>query len=91
VNSDQVFGIIMTAIVASTWAVVRLFRGPLGDALARRLGGGSHGGGEREGEQEGQLAEMRARMAELEERLDFTERVLLQERRQSELEPGGRS
>jgi hypothetical protein len=90
VSADQVFAIIMTAIVASTWASVRVFRGPLGDALARRLGGG-HGGGEREAEQEARLAEMRTRMAELEERLDFTERVLLQERRQSELEPGGRS
>jgi hypothetical protein len=90
VNADQVFAIIMTAIVASTWAAVRVFRGPLGDALARRLGG-SHGGGEREAGQEAQLAEMRTRMAELEERLDFTERVLLQERRQNELEPGGRS
>jgi hypothetical protein len=89
-NSEQVFGIIMTAIIASTWAVVRVFRGPLGDALARRLDG-SRGGGERDAEQEVQLAEMRTRMAELEERLDFAERVLLQERRQSELEPGGRS
>jgi hypothetical protein len=89
VSADQVFAIIMTAIVGSTWATVRMFRGPLGEALARRIGGGQ-GSSEREAEQEAQLAEMRTRLAELEDRLDFTERVLLQERQQSELGPGGR-
>ena len=38
---------------------------------------------------DGEIAELRARVSELEERLDFTERVLLQERQAGELRQGG--
>ncbi len=89
-SGDQVFAIIMAAIVTSGWVSARIFRGPLGEALARRIGGAGHGSAQHATEQEAQLAEVRARMAELEERVDFTERVLLQERQQGELGGGGR-
>ncbi len=89
-SGDQVFAIIMAAIVTSAWASVRVFRGPLGDALARRIGG-TGSGGERVSEQDAELADLRTRLAEIEERLDFTERVLLQERQPGELGSRGQA
>ena len=56
-----------------------VFRGPLGQALARRL----EGGGNQPADQEAvlhALDEVRGRMAELEERVDFAERLLAQSR-----------
>ncbi len=61
-----------------------IFRGPLGQALARRL----EGGGVHSGDQEATLQaldEMRGRMAELEERVDFAERLLAQARQPDRL------
>jgi len=86
VGSDQLFAIIMASLVTSAWVVVRIARGPIGEAIARRLGGM----GSADAVQEAELADLRARMAELEERVDFTERVLLQERQPDELGSGGR-
>jgi hypothetical protein len=82
VSPDQV--LILIAIVAPVWAVTRILRGPLGDALARRLAGASQG----QNEASPEVAELRARVAELEERVDFTERVLLQERQPGQLHHG---
>jgi hypothetical protein len=79
VSPDQVFAIVMGSIAA--WTIARVFRGPLGEALARRIGGTSEPRAARGDEQ---VTELQARLTELEERLDFTERVLLQER-----SPGG--
>ena len=56
-----------------------VFRGPLGQALARRLEGGTV----QQADQEAllhALDEVRGRMAELEERVDFAERLLSQSR-----------
>jgi hypothetical protein len=64
-------------------AALGLFFGPVGSALARRLGGGSRtddthvaieGLGERVTEE---LDDLRNRLAEVEERLDFAERLLV--------------
>ena len=69
---------IPVGIVALVAAAV-IFRGPLGQALAHRLEGGSV----RQVDQDAMvhsLDEMRARMAELEERVDFAERLLAQSR-----------
>ena len=69
---------IPVGIVALVAAAV-IFRGPLGQALARRLEGGAG----RQGEQDATLHaldELRGRMAELEERVDFAERLLAQAR-----------
>ena len=42
-SPDQVFVIVMGSIAA--WTLARVFRGPLGEALARRIGGaGEHPG-----------------------------------------------
>ena len=82
-SPDQVLLIVLAAIAA--WTITRIVRGPLGEALARRLGGGSASAGVDPTE----VAELRSRVSELEERLDFTERVVLQERQAGELRPGG--
>jgi tetrahydromethanopterin S-methyltransferase subunit G len=84
VNPDQVFAIIIGSIAA--WTIARVFRGPLGEALARRIGGTAGQAAVREDDH--QVAELQARLAELEERLDFTERVLLQERSVGEIDRG---
>jgi hypothetical protein len=81
-SPDQVLLIVLASI--SAWTVTRVFRGPLGDALARRIGGVHQESGSRDHE----IAELQTRVGELEERLDFTERVLLQERQAGQLRPG---
>jgi hypothetical protein len=83
-NPDQVMLIVVVSICA--WTVTRIFRGPLGDAIARRIGGGS--GHAESGARDQEITELQTRVAELEERIDFTERVLLQERQSSQLRPG---
>ena len=83
-SPDQVLLIVLASI--SAWTVTKVFRGPLGEAIARRIGGG--GGQSESGARDPELTELQTRVAELEERLDFTERVLLQERQSSQLRPG---
>lgn len=83
-SPDQVLVIIAIAIGA--WTFTRMLRSPLAEALARRIGGARPSGGGRDAE----LADLRARLAELEERVDFAERLLLRERQAGTLEPGGR-
>jgi len=83
VSPDQVFAIVMGSIAA--WTIARVFRGPLGEALARRIGGTAEPRGAPGDEQ---VADLQSRLAELEERLDFAERVLLQERPAGELHRG---
>jgi hypothetical protein len=63
----------------------KMLRSPIGEALARRVGGDRLSSPA----QDGEIAELRTRVSELEERLDFTERVLLQERQAGELRQGG--
>ena len=82
-SPDHVMILIVIATVA--WAFTKLLRSPIAEALARRIGGDSPLGVA----QDGEVAELRTRVAELEERLDFTERVLLQERQAGELRQGG--
>jgi hypothetical protein len=83
-SPDQVLAIVMASIAA--WTLTRIFRGPIGQALARRIGGAEPGG--RPAADEVQIADLQARMAELEERLDFSERMLLQERQAGQLRQG---
>ena len=69
---------------------------PVGRALARRLGGGDKG----ESAESAALAEvdalreelqaLRGEVGEMQERLDFTERLLAQAREQGKLGPGGK-
>jgi hypothetical protein len=88
VSPEQIVTII--AIVTTAWTCNRILR-PIAEAFARRIGHTESGAIEREAEQAGQLAEVRQRLAELEERMDFNERVLLQGREQPELGEGGRA
>jgi hypothetical protein len=70
-------------------AAVVVLRGPLGRALADRIAhrrGGLDDG--QSGEIEGRLEDVQYRLQELEERLDFTERIVAQERNIERLEGG---
>ena len=83
-NSDQTFGIILVLVVSIVFAFAKIMRGPIGEALARRLGGKAEESG-----RDGEIAELRARVGELEERVDFAERVLLQQPERTQLPAGG--
>jgi hypothetical protein len=85
-SPEQIVTII--AIVTTAWTCNRILR-PIAEALARRIGRPESGPAEREAEHAAQLAEARQRLSELEERMDFTERVLLQGRQQAEIGDGG--
>jgi hypothetical protein len=85
VNDHIVMIIVLTGIGTAAWTAVRVLR-PLSEAFARRIGV-VKGGDERE--REDRLAELATRVSELEERLDFSERVLLQERQLGEVGQGG--
>jgi hypothetical protein len=74
---------IPVGIVGAISAAV-ILRGPVGQALAARLHGGSEAAVPSE-EVLGELDELRGRVMELEERLDFTERLLTQTRDASAL------
>lgn len=65
---------------------MRILKGPLGQALARRLAGTAPVA---ELVSDAELAELRARVSELEERVDFTERVLLQQQEAGRIPAGG--
>jgi hypothetical protein len=78
----MVTGMIIT--VATIFGVVQLTKGPVGQAIARRIQGRSREG---DGEMRAELAELRERvealrgtLEETQERLDFTERMLSQSR-----------
>ena len=70
------------SVVALGWAGVRIFNGPVGQALARRIQG-HHGGADAEVlhevlELRHQVDQMQQRLADTEERVDFSERLLAQ-------------
>lgn len=67
-----------------------VLRGPLGKALAERIHTGTVGAGEVPPELLDEMDEMRTRMVELEERVDFTERLLARQRADepAQLPPG---
>jgi hypothetical protein len=67
---------IPVGIVGAISAAIAL-HGPLGKAIARQLEGGQAGPGE---EVYAELDDLRNRVVELEERVDFTERLLTQVR-----------
>ena len=88
-------GDIAPALVGSIFfvaaAVVAVLRGPLGKALARRLEGSGASGTVAPMEIEElrtrleEVEQQLGRVHELEERLDFTERLLAQQREQARL------
>jgi hypothetical protein len=61
----------------AAWGGMMIFRGPIGQALAARIGGQAPADSpELPQEVYGELDDLRARVAELEERVDFSERLL---------------
>lgn len=85
--------VIATSVFFIAFASVLILRGPLGRALARRIEGGAGGGADpgmarRVAELEAQVAELERRadrVPELEERLDFAERLLARQADQQRL------
>ena len=74
------------ALVALAIAMAKILTGPIGSALAGRIRGSA-----RTAENAAQVAEMddvRGRLAEVEERLDFAERLLAQARETDQLHGG---
>ena len=74
--------------VAICIAGIFILRGPLGKAFARRIEGSGAGADERVMELERRVNELEARdarVAELEDRLDFAERMLAQQREAARL------
>jgi len=77
----MITGILTTGFLA--WGLVRVFQGPVGQAMARRIQG--RGGNAPEPELLHELDDLRLqvdqmqqRLTEAEERLDFSERLLAQ-------------
>ena len=80
-NSGDIAPVIITALLTLVTGAVLIFRGPLGRAIARRIEGDVGGAPE----VEARLNDLEARLvageqerAELAERLDFTERMVLE-------------
>jgi hypothetical protein len=73
------------AIVALTIAMVKIFTGPIGAAIGERIRG--HAMPVEDPALAAEVDQLRGRLAELEERLDFAERLLAQAREADQL-PG---
>jgi hypothetical protein len=71
---------IIPVVAILAWALVMIARGPLGQALAQRIAGGGHPPDVDTEALRGELQGMAQRLADVEERLDFTERVLQRDR-----------
>lgn len=73
---------IWMATAGAAWLIMR---GPMGEALASRFRGEA-GSSELHGETLAELEDLRGRVAELEERVDFSERLLAQQREPAQIE-----
>ena len=75
-----------------TVGAVLIFRGPFGKALAERLGRGDHqvspGDAAETEALRAEVEDLRWRLGEVEERLDFAERVLARNKDAGQLPPG---
>jgi hypothetical protein len=78
--------IMAMTLIGSGVALVFYFAMPMRKAMLRKIEGQGHGADPRLLEDVDQL---RDRVGELEERLDFAERLLAQQRDAAELPPGG--
>jgi len=72
--------------VALAIGLVKIFRGPIGAALAERIRGGTAPADDQPLAAE--VDNIRGRLAEVEERLDFAERLLAQAREADQLHGG---
>lgn len=85
-NMIPIFGMLTGALITGlmAWGVVQIARGPLGQALARRIQG-SHGSADSElfaemQQLREQVDQLQQQLIETQERVDFTERLLAQGR-----------
>lgn len=85
-NSDQHFALVLVVIFGVVMPLALAVGIPAGKAWARRLD--ASGRQQDQGETAADLQELRTRVAELEERLDFTERVLASHRESPQLGAG---
>ena len=74
------------AIVALALGMAKILTGPIGSALAARIRGASRTA--EDAAHAVELDEVRGRLAEVEERLDFAERLLAQARETDQLHGG---
>ena len=73
-----------------TIGAVLIFRGPMGKAIGERIAGRTPGVDHAETDAlRADLEEMRYRMIDLEERVDFAERMLAKHKDADQLPPGG--
>jgi hypothetical protein len=83
--------VIAMSVFTISVALVFILRGPLGKALARRIEGPAAAGSLAHGEMDDlrsrleEVEQQAARVHELEERLDFAERLIAQQREQPRL------
>ncbi len=85
----MITGVVITGIIV--WGGVHVFRGPIGHAIARWFGGGGQGEPDPAlidelDQLRGTVSRLEGHVAELEERLDFTERILAQRGEPARLE-----
>jgi hypothetical protein len=82
------------AMIAIGAGLIGMTLGPIGQAWGRRIEARISGGGPQAEELAQRLADLEAcaqRVAELEERVDFAERMLTQQREADQLPAGGKS
>ena len=75
----------MIVAVALAVGMVKIFKGPIGAAIAERIPGATTA---EDPAHAADMEHLRGRLAEVEERLDFAERLLAQAREADQL-PGG--
>ena len=76
----------LAAFAILCWGLVKIFTGPVARALGDRIRG--RAGGDADPALLAEVDQLRTRLAEVEERLDFAERLLAQAREADQL-PGG--
>ncbi len=84
-NPDQVFGLVIVLVCGTIIPLALVFGIPVAKALARRVEAGT---APRDDLPAAELAELRQRVAELEERVDFTERMLARQQEPERLGKG---
>lgn len=87
-NSDQTFILVMVLAVCSLAIIGKSLNSLIG-AITRRITGSLDIARTTGDDRDRELDELRTRLAELEERVDFTERVLLQQPEQGHVPAGG--
>lgn len=79
---------VVPVVLFASIAAVIILRGPVGRALAERIAGRRGRDADASEPLLAEVEELRRRLGELEERLDFTERLLARHRDAERLPPG---